>query len=1006
MQGYPLITVSMHEEHSWAEYAGSGYENVLPEGADAILAGPREEAKGGSDIGCSQAADVAPNSDAWSDDGGWDEKDGWGMDCHDVTAGALQLSVGASDLEVPDAEPGPVQGMGAVAHAEELPQPVASCGHEAVQLQAEVHAQVPEAKADGDDMVAGESDVHDPDAEPVAELSSAAHVVAARVPDAGAHEVATSEAEWHGHNEGWGSEADGWGELDGGWQGEGWAGEHAVFREADQGPHNLEPSERHHTDPGHKDESKKSDAPQRPARLPSEDDRAEGVHRAWADRAAAAHDSSSWSGAWFVKGLESIASKVEAVVMSPAADGAPRETQRPTLAQAGRAGSWGPEQWEGWGSRLSTPQRPLQLAREVGSTASLVGGPADAMLPAAETSQMPGVVEEETDEGAMHAPGVHEMPEAPAGPGDVSEQSCSVDSDVDPADSGWAGQGDTATEAPEDPAGLGMTDTGDSSSEALHADTAAYAKQAATLAVVAEDHELGVSGGLLDGPTQAVPNATVVAEVSGGLQHADRGWGDSWSDATTLGTHAEMYMLTEDASMLTAGPDAASVSADPGDMVGASPEGSPPGSAVGTDVGSVDVPTHHTGAHGLSALAVHMHDAEASYVDATGTSVRGLAEEASRPDWSVVSTLGTDAVAAGLPTDEPVLDSTALGETRQGQGSLAAAVRGAAVQAVDLKQVGKELGWSIASTGGSAGGREVGGMGASGVPERTASPRKRLQEVIDEDVMGTRELHDAAESLLEAGWGDGWSDAATLGTQAELEAAVLGSGAGDGGGAGEPGADLQIVDEEGDTGVWAAGWEEEGGVQGERQTDMDREMTDQEMQAGAAAMQTERSWADGDDSWNGWGAWGEDTAGSHVAETVAPQHHEVSPEAKAFAQALVRIACRCARAAGPATGMVDAVVRSAKGEFRDARLEGVTHMKGAVGSMLSHGLGALGLGSADPRLSEFSRIIIFVLGGITMEEVANVSQAVEAGSGHADIIFGGTHLTTAEDLASSLIRVV
>lgn len=976
---------------------------------------------GGAVAGCGDADTnpvVASGSTAggWSDDPGWGgDSDGWDIGIPDAAAEAVQLPpsenviAGQKECE---------QMKCAEEFATPEPDPVHSCDQllrdelqsaEAEELQPQIletqkHAGKDEESSIDEFPSPAKVDVQPPVPQSKNLSSTSAVVVAENLPQQTDVNAAESDLDGGGQDKGWEVDGNGWGDtnslkdVDDG----SCSSKHPDRERHGEGSQSLQPEEPHSA-PDHTGQSMKRHAPE--VSRPAGEVCVDGVDRGWADRAAAASDSSSWTGAWFVRGLESIASKVEAVVMSPAAgdgDGSGTEPpSRPTLAQTGNGGSWGPEQWEGWGSRLSTAQRPLRLAREVGSTASLPAGPFDSVAQVVETGHMAGV-DEENEEGIMFPPAVIESPDSHPAVGEACEQSCAAARELESSESGSTSQAGSTVIAGS------STTARDFKCDPVPSDSGAGVKQAVTLAVVAEDQELGASGGLVDGSVLAVPNAAVVAEVSaGGLRHAARGWGDSWSEATTLGTPGDMFMLTEDASMITAGPDVASVSADPGDVVGASPGGSPPGSGTSTDVGFADVgspdaPPRDTRAQGLSALAVHMHDAEASYVDATGTSVRGTSVEASRPDWSVVSTLGTDALATGLPTEESAMESTPLVGNRQGAGALAAAVRGVAVRGVDLKQVGKELGWSIASTGDSAGGREA-GTGASGVPERTASPRKRLQEVIPEDVMGTRELHDAAERLLEAGWGDGWSDAATLGTQAEFEAAVLGSGAGDGPGGGDTGADLQIVNEEGDAGGWGAGWGEDIGETRDWHGKQDDEAKDQEADAVDSRFPAEQSWPDGDNDWSGWGAWGDGTA-KHEPDPVEGVPRG-SSEGKAFAQALVRIACRCARAAGPTAGIVDNIVRSAKGELRESHLEGVTHVKGAVGNMLSHGLGALGLGGADPTLAEFDRVIVVVLGGITMEEVATVSQAVAfASDSHADVVFGGIHMTTAEELASLLMK--
>eukprot|EP00892_Ulva_mutabilis_P006584 jgi/Ulvmu1/4298/UM002_0018.1 len=992
-------------------------------------------------------APAATDTLAWSDDGGWgDVPDGWG----NVESAAADVGQHGNDADQAATLAEDEGGAHGAALDAELPSALpagAVLDRPTGQLQAPVagepevmHADVAALYSDPDSAWGEFPDAEVVKDEPLPPPAGAADVLApavvhgdsvtpppqyARALEAESAPLsgfASADAGAGGGAEGidadagsWGAGSDGWGQHDDAW------GARAVGRVQDQAAGDAPEFRREPEQAGPDQMVRQADSihEQHAAGGNAEDVTEAGIGRGWADRAAAASNAPVWAGGWFVRGLESIASKVEAVVMAPAADDgsllSPLQESR-LLEQAGPGGSWGPEQWEGWGSHLSAPQRSLRLAREIGSTASLPVGPADALLQVAETGWMEGV-KEEHEEGAVRAAGLpEEVPHVDAA-ADGSDESVLLDNEAgedaqelhsDAA--GWSGLAPDGQPGADDGGPEPPTDI---IPQPVSAEVSPGLRQAPMLAVVVEDKEMGASGGLADGPAMAVSNATVIAEVSADApRSAEHGWADSWSDAATLGTHADIAMLTEDASLMTTGADAASVSVEHGDVVGASAGNSPPGSGVGTDVGSAEAPAHDARGQGLSALAVHMHDAEASYAGVGGASVQGTSDDASRPDWSVVSTLGTDAVAAGQPAEEPPLGGASLASTGPGAAELTAAVRGTAARTVELKQVGKELGWSIASTGGSAGDRDT-CAGAGAVPERTVSPRKRLQEGMAEDVEGAQELQDAADRVLEAGWGDGWSDAATLGTQAEFEAAVMGLGAGDAPAVGDTGADLQIVDEEGDASGWGGAWGAEGGTKGG-----DGWKDDQaEEEAADAAKDDDAQLVQGCDGWTGWGAWGQGSAGwgsdapcvgQTQAEAEQHQPQEASPDAKAFAQALVRVAGRCARAAGPAGGTVDALVRAATGELLDSHVEGVAHVRGAVSSMLSHGLGALGLGGADPKLRDFSRIVVVVLGGVTMEEVAKVSQAVQVAQDRADhkveVVLGGVHVSSAEDLAAWLIQ--
>ena len=109
--------------------------------------------------------------------------------------------------------------------------------------------------------------------------------------------------------------------------------------------------------------------------------------------------------------------------------------------------------------------------------------------------------------------------------------------------------------------------------------------------------------------------------------------------------------------------------------------------------------------------------------------------------------------------------------------------------------------------------------------------------------------------------------------------------------------------------------------------------------------------------------------------------------------------------------MLEAITKAAMSGGKEGAVPGVVSVRSPVGSMLLHGLGALGLPGADRPLSEFACVIVVVLGGLSMEEVALVERCTREMAqpmaalteGRPEVLVGGTSIVHADQVASMLL---
>ncbi|KAJ0973285.1 hypothetical protein J5N97_021244 [Dioscorea zingiberensis] len=83
---------------------------------------------------------------------------------------------------------------------------------------------------------------------------------------------------------------------------------------------------------------------------------------------------------------------------------------------------------------------------------------------------------------------------------------------------------------------------------------------------------------------------------------------------------------------------------------------------------------------------------------------------------------------------------------------------------------------------------------------------------------------------------------------------------------------------------------------------------------------------------------------------------------------------------------------------------GLQYHSSAVGRFLKSGFGRFGLGQAKPLLGDQNAIIIFVVGGISSAEIADVMEAVsESSRPDVEFIIGGTTLLTPDNMTELLL---
>lgn len=176
-----------------------------------------------------------------------------------------------------------------------------------------------------------------------------------------------------------------------------------------------------------------------------------------------------------------------------------------------------------------------------------------------------------------------------------------------------------------------------------------------------------------------------------------------------------------------------------------------------------------------------------------------------------------------------------------------------------------------------------------------------------------------------------------------------------------------------------------------------------------------------DNDQGSWGAWEDDSwnaaqpQSATVPATPSPPaavEQQASPEASAFAHSLLRAVCRAARAANGCESLLETITNAVLSGGKEAAVPGVVSVRSTMSNMLSHGLGALGLAGADRPLTDFSCVVVVVLGGLSMEEVAVVESTVQKHARPAsalaqdkpDVLVGGTSIIHADEVASMLLQ--
>ncbi|KAM0940481.1 putative sec1-like protein [Dioscorea sansibarensis] len=85
-------------------------------------------------------------------------------------------------------------------------------------------------------------------------------------------------------------------------------------------------------------------------------------------------------------------------------------------------------------------------------------------------------------------------------------------------------------------------------------------------------------------------------------------------------------------------------------------------------------------------------------------------------------------------------------------------------------------------------------------------------------------------------------------------------------------------------------------------------------------------------------------------------------------------------------------------------VRGLQYHSSAVGRFLKSGFGRFGLGQAKPLLGDQNVIIMFVVGGISSVEIAEIMEAVsESSRPEVEFILGGTTLLTPDDMSELLL---
>ena len=170
------------------------------------------------------------------------------------------------------------------------------------------------------------------------------------------------------------------------------------------------------------------------------------------------------------------------------------------------------------------------------------------------------------------------------------------------------------------------------------------------------------------------------------------------------------------------------------------------------------------------------------------------------------------------------------------------------------------------------------------------------------------------------------------------------------------------------------------------------------------------SWNDdGSDDWSDAPLSRPAQAASSMESTEGKAEVAVSEE-EARSRCIIRAAQR-AVGSHARTPLVQAIAQSAlQGEPLAVKL---AHYGGAVQNILSSGLGALGLRSSTPQLSEYDTVVIIVLGGLTVGEVADVealqreSQAARAlGADVPEVLVGGIELFQADAHVADMVAAL
>ena len=162
----------------------------------------------------------------------------------------------------------------------------------------------------------------------------------------------------------------------------------------------------------------------------------------------------------------------------------------------------------------------------------------------------------------------------------------------------------------------------------------------------------------------------------------------------------------------------------------------------------------------------------------------------------------------------------------------------------------------------------------------------------------------------------------------------------------------------------------------------------------------------------GWGDSDSDWEEAPLMATHTPAATAVVTPAEAAANEVIRaaeLAGGASYASSEGASLAAAIARSAL-EGLPPPVSLAQRGSGGVQGMFAQGLGALGLRAPEQRLCDFDTVIILVVGGVTMREVAEVSEAVRASSGARalgadvpDVYVCGTSLVVADEVLLDLL---